>query len=190
MESFDVLTQDLIDAERRVSAIKFDEYKERFNFEVLKGIQLIDFDNVVERIASRFDFPEDVKQSIIDGKYGSPNLEVLKEFRFNKGETGQAIYGRTLTIKNQDKIDMAYALVVVNFKLSPVQSVRTVSQYFLFWKVSEKRIVTSQHRNLSVQQRDDMNKFFHARSIRGLQDLQRSIDFRNTNGNFMISLII
>ena len=169
MESFDALTQDLIDAEGRVSAINFDKYEEQFSFKVLKGIQLNDFNTVVNRVASRYNFPEDVKESILDGELAGKNQEIMKEFKFNIGQTGRVLYGRTMTLKQEDKIDMAYALIAVKFKLSPVQSVRQEDKYFLFWKVGEKTIVTSKDRNLSIQEADGMTKFFRAKAIRGFQ---------------------
>ena len=123
LESFtsvDVKETDLTAAEELVRGLTFDEYDEKISCKILTKIKETDFETVVGRIATRYQIPADIKESILDGQYGEVNSEVVREFKFEKGSPGKVVYGRTVTIKREDStIDLAYAFFHLVFKLSP-----------------------------------------------------------------------
>jgi hypothetical protein len=74
---------------------------------------------VIENVARRFSIPADVKDSLLDAQYHNDMAEIVKTFKFENGKTGNFVYGRDATIKQGNKIDMAYSVYILDFKLAP-----------------------------------------------------------------------
>ena len=116
----DVKETHLTAAEELVRGLTFDKYNEKMSYKILTRIKETDFETVVSRIATRHQIPADIQDSILDGKYGEVNREVVREFKFEKRGPERILYGRTVTIKREDStLDLAYAFFYLEFELSP-----------------------------------------------------------------------
>ncbi len=60
--------------------------------------------------------PDDIKESILDGLFGGENQEMLKSFHFQDGE-GNIHHTRFITLKRNDKINIACAMYTLSFEL-------------------------------------------------------------------------
>ncbi|KXJ05266.1 hypothetical protein AC249_AIPGENE6409 [Exaiptasia diaphana] len=166
--SEDVKTTDLTSAEELVRGLTFDKYNEEISCKILSKIKKEDFEEVVDRIATRHKIPENYKQAILDGKFGEVNREVIREFKFEKGKHGTVQYGRTLTIRRKDgTIDLAYALFSLEFKLSPIRIEERIRKRFLFITYGSRTIVRFEERNLSEKDKDNLFDFYRSKALKG-----------------------
>ena len=170
--------KDLTMAEERVRGLTFDKFEEKLLSQVLEGINLTDFEKVVERIAKRHSIPDDKKDGILDGQYAKKNILVSKEFVFNIGVDSQLVYMKVATIKRSDtKIDLALMYYKLGFKLAPLKKETTKDTYFLFWKVGTETTIHYEPRNLSEKDQDCFTNFFRYKALKGF--LQENPGARN-----------
>ena len=170
--------KDLTEAEETVRGLTFDKFEEKFLSQVLRGINLTDFEKVVERIAKRHSIPEEKKDGILDGQYAEKNILVSKEFVFNIGEDGKLVYMKVATIKSSDtKIDLALMYYKLDFKLAPRKIETKKSKRFLFIKIGEETTIHYEPRNLSEKDQDCFTNFFRYKALKGF--LQENPGARN-----------
>ena len=170
--------KDLTMAEERVRGLRFDKFEETFNSQVMEGIKLKDFEEIVDRIAKRHSIPEEKKDGILDGKCAKKNTLVAKEFVFNVGEDSQLVYMKVATVKTSDtKIDLALMYYKLDFKLAPLQTETTRSTWFLSMKIGEKTEIEYKTRDLSEKDQDCFTNFFRYKALKGF--LQENPGARN-----------
>ena len=166
----DVDETDLTAAEELVGGLTFDKYNEKISCKILTKIKETDFETVVSRIATRHQIPADIQDSILDGKYGEVNREVIREFKFEKGGPGSVLYGRTVTIKRDDStIDLAYAFFYLEFKLSPRKIEERRRKKFLFITYGSHSVFRFEERNLSEKEKDHIFTFYRVKALEGFK---------------------
>jgi hypothetical protein len=111
--------EDLTAAAKLVQGLTFDIFNDKISCEEQREILLADFSTVIEKFARRFSSPADVKDSLLEAQYHKDMTEIVKNFKFENGETGRFVYGKVATIKQGSKIDMAYSVYTLDFKLTP-----------------------------------------------------------------------
>ena len=168
--SKDVKRKDLTAAEELVKGLTFDKYNEEIACKILTKINETDFETVVSRIATRHQIPADIQDSILDGKYGEVNREIVREFKFEKGGPGSVLYGRTVTVKREDStIDLAYAFFFLEFQLSPRKIEERHRQRFLGIVYGSHTVVRFEERNLSEKEKEQIFNFYRVKALNGFQ---------------------
>ena len=162
-------TRDLTAEEELVRGLLFDVYNEKISCKVLKGILIADYDTVIDGFVERFAIPKDIESSLREGKYGDENYEIVIDFKFEKGKIGSFTYGRVVTIKHGDKIDMAYSVYFLEFKLSPKEIRHKKVKKFLGFTTGKKVWTETKERNLSVKEKDEMQTYFMDKAIKGFK---------------------
>ena len=163
--------KDLTAADEAVRGLTFDLFNEKVSCSVMKGILLQDYKTVVDRFVKRYSIPEEVESSLLDGEFAEEKLEVIVNFKFAKGETGGFIYGRVATVKHDGKIDMAYSVYFLEFKLSPRVIEHEKKRKFLGFTIGGTKVWReTQERNLSVKDRDYMQSYFMKKAIEGFKE--------------------
>ena len=163
-------TRDLTAAEEQMRGITFDMFKEKVSCKVMRGIKLVDFEKLIERIARRLQMPDDIKEGVLDGFLSVDNNEIIKEFYFSKGESGNFAYGRIATIKQDgDVIDLAYSAYQMLFKLSPRMIEHRRTRRFLGITTGKKVWKETSERNLSQREKDCMSTYFMNKAIAGFR---------------------
>ena len=152
-------SNDLAAAATLVESLKFDRFNEKTSCVVDQGIALTHYPTVIENFARDFSVPNDVKQSLLDAQYATDTTELVQNFKFKKGNTGNFVYGRFATIKHGDKIDIAYSLYTLDFKLSPI-----VIQHRRRRRRRRRRTTTSE-RNLSANEKGQLEQHFIYKAI-------------------------
>ena len=162
-------TRDITAAEEAIRGTTFDLFHEKVSTKLLSGIKLPDFENVIDRIAKRLGLPNDIKDSILDGKFAAVNQEIIKEFKFTKGDTGDFLFGRVATVRTENTIDLAYAIYTLKFKLSSRVIEHTTTKIFL-WMRKKKVWRETQERNLSIKEKEDLEEYFKKKVIDGFSE--------------------
>ena len=109
--------------------LKFNKFKENFSLKSLTDISIEEFKVFADRLQKRFKLPDDIKESILDGLSGGENQEMLKSFHFQDGE-GNIHHARFITLKRNDKIDIAYAMYTLSFELTE----HVTNEWIYEWK--------------------------------------------------------
>lgn len=174
LESFtseEITETDLTAAEELVRGLTFDKYNEKIITKEGNNIKLTDFATLVSRIATRYQIPADIEGAILDGQYQKVNKAQISEFKFQKGETGSILYGRTATIKQEDStIDLAFVLFHLEFKLSPKRIEERHRKKFLgLITYGSHSVVRFEERNLSQKEQDHISDFFRAKVVKGIK---------------------
>lgn len=174
LESFtseEITETDLTAAEELVRGLTFDKYDERIITKESNNIKLKDFATLVSRIATRYQIPADIEGEILDGQYCEVNKAQIREFKFQKGETGRILYGRTATVKREDStIDLAFVLFHLEFKLSPKRIEERHRKKFLgLITYGSHSVVRFEERNLSEKEQEHISDFFRAKAVKGIK---------------------
>ena len=166
-----VTKKDLTAADEAVRGLTFDDYREKIFCKVLEGIPVNKFEPFIQKLSSRYEFPSDVEQSILDGLDAKVNKERIREFKFTKGEQGRVLYGKILTVKRHDStIDLAYSFVSVKFQLSPRKYEEKIyKQFLLFFTYHSDTLIRYEDRNLSEKEREQMLDFYRAKAFEGFR---------------------
>ena len=163
-------TKDLTAAEETVRGLTFDEFNEVVDCKVMTGIKLDDFETVVNSITSRLRVPDNIRKSILENKYADVALQVTIDFKFKIGETGAFTYGRIVTVKPDDsKINLAYSVYQLGFKLSPRVIEHKKKKKFLGFTTGTKVWREIKERNLSEKEQDYMRAYFMKKAIKGFK---------------------
>jgi hypothetical protein len=157
-------------AEEMVRGLIFDQFEENSACQVLRGIRLRNFQTVVERIAKRYDLPDDKKGEILDGEYGEVNEAVNLDFFFNVGKTSDLVFFKVTTVKTEVKNEEAIDLALVSYRLKFKLSAERIEKKRRKWLLGfiPLRTVTSEHynpRNLSQRDRSGFEIFFRSRAL-------------------------
>ena len=162
--------KDLTAADEVVRGLTFDLFNEKVSCQVMKGILLQDYKTVVDLFVQQYSIPEEVKISLLYGQYAEESIGIIVNFKFAKGETGRFTYGRVATVKHDGKIDMAYSLYFLEFRLSPRVIEHKKKKKFLGFTTGTKVWRETQKRDLSVKDRDYMQSYFMKKAIEGFKE--------------------
>lgn len=174
LESFtseEITETDLTAAEELVRGLTFDRNNERIIIKECRKIKLTDFATFVSRIATRYQIPADIQEEILDGQYCEVNKVRIHEFKFQRGETGSFLYGRTATVKCEDStIDLAFVLFHLEFKLSPSRIEEQHREAILgLIPFGSHTVVRFEERNLSEREEEQISIFFRAKVLEGFK---------------------
>ena len=166
-----ITSRDLTAAEESVRGLTFDVFNEKTSCRVMTGIRLADFETLVNRIARRFGFPDDIREAILESELANVNTEIIRDFKFTKGETGSFTYGSIVTVKPDDAtINLAYSVYNLEFKLSPQVIEHTKKKKFLGFTTGKKVWRETRERNLSVKEQDWLRIYFLNKAVKGFKE--------------------
>ena len=169
--------ESLTAAAKLVQGITFDIFNDKISCEEQREILLTDFSTVIENFARHFSIPADVKNSLLAGQYHDEMAKFVQTFKFENGETGRFVYGKVATIKQGNKIDMAYSVYTLDFKLAS-----TVRRHKWNHNHRNKHSHRNKHkkkhwrcgcknkqRNLSAKEKDHLDNYFTILAISKLR---------------------
>ena len=154
-----------------VKTSNFDLFKMKKNSKVLTGIDPKDYERVVKSIASRLDFPSNLREAILENQYGDEGDEKVNDFSFKPGEESTFVFVRFVSLKqNSGKIDLAYAMYYLRFKFSPRIETKTEpkSLFSLPWR-APKEIQELKPVQLPEVDEDVFQCYFMAKAIKLFQ---------------------
>lgn len=125
-KSFTLSEETITQAEQcqeKIAALSFKDFEEKYSCKSSKEIPIDRFKDFVDKLQKRFDLPDTVKDSILDGLDVAENVERLQYFHFKDGK-GNIQHGRFITIKRSGKMDLAYAIYTLSFELAEKETVR------------------------------------------------------------------
>ena len=162
-----ITSRDLTAAEESVRGLTFDVFNEKTSCKVMIGIELDDFETLINSIARRLGIPDKIRQAILESRFQEVNNEVTVDFRFTKGETGSFTYGRIATVKPDDAtINLAYSIYHLEFKLSPQVTEHTKKKKFLGFTTGKKVWRETRERNLSTKEQDWLRIYFMNKAVK------------------------
>ena len=166
-----ITSRDLTAAEESVRGLTFDVFNEKTSCRVMTGIRLADFETLVNRIARRFGFPDDIREAILESELANVNTEIIRDFKFTKGETGSFTYGSIATVKPDNAtINLAYSVYNLEFKLSPQVIEHTRRKRFLGFTTGKRVWRETRERNLSVKEQDWLRIYFLNKAVKGFKE--------------------
>ena len=178
-----VTSKDLTAADEAVRGLTFDLFNEHVSSDVMAGIELADFETLINGIAKRMNIPDDIRLDILRSKLAATRQEVVRNFHFAKGETGSFTFGRIDTVKpNKSTINLAYSLYHLDFKLSPQVIEHTKKKKFFGFTIGKKVWRETKERNLSTREQEHLSLYFMDKAIKGFKG-----DFhfaKSENGSF------
>ncbi|XP_015776723.1 PREDICTED: uncharacterized protein LOC107354746 [Acropora digitifera] len=174
LESFtseEITETDLTAAEELGRGFTFDKYEEKFVTQVSERIKLTDFATLVRRISTRNSIPDKIQDEILIGQCCGVNERRIREFKFQKGETGSFIYCRAATVKREDStIDLAFVFFHLQFKLPPRRIEEQHSRTILgLIPIGSRTDVRFEERNLSEKEQELITIFFRAKALKGFK---------------------
>ena len=117
---------------KELSHLEFKKFNETASCKSVKGVPVDKFEEFVGRLQKRFNFPDKAKDSLLDGLSVDENEEAITDICFKDGE-GTVHHARFVTLKNGEKMDIAYALYSLDFELSEKQIMTTKQDYWLYF---------------------------------------------------------
>ena len=157
--------KDLTAAEEVIRGLTFEVFKEEVSCQVLQGIDLTDYDTVINRFAEKFNIPHDVRVSLLDARYGEEDNEILMDFKYETGKTGTFTYGRIAVLRNHYGIyDVAYSMYLLEFELSPQGNKQAKIEKLLSF-VSGNNVWKKKQRILSQLETHQMHVYFLNKAI-------------------------
>ena len=139
--------------QQEIEKLTFKKFEEKYSCKSVKDIPVNDFEAfVTNRLQKRFGLPEDVKESLLDGLSAGENEETINHFHFKDGQ-GYIHHGRFITVKRNDKMDLAYAVYTLSFELAEKEKVEGAYEWWWLLPVwNEKK--TKEIQNLSESKKD------------------------------------
>ena len=172
--SRDIANSNLTAAEEYVRSLKFDVLNEIIVCDIMTGTTLADFETVVNSISgllSPIGFPDYVYQSIVGGKFAEVNEELIRDFRYSKGEAGHFMYGRFATVKPDDAtINLAYSVYDLEFEFSPHVIEHVKTRKFLGFTIGEKVWRETREIDLSIKEQDWLRIYFLSKAVKGFKE--------------------
>ena len=177
--SRDIANSNLTAAEEYVRSLKFDVLNEIIVCDIMTGTTLADFETVVNSISgllSPIGFPDYVYQSIVGGKFAEVNEELIRDFRYSKGEAGHFMYGRFATVKPDDAtINLAYSVYHLEFKLPPQVIEDTRKNKFLGFTNGTEVWRETRDRNFSANEQDWLRIYFLNKAVKSFKEEYASL---------------
>ena len=166
LSSSEETTRNLTEAEETVRGLTFDLFREKTLCKLLQGIMLEDYESLVNGLAKRLDLPELISAGMLDNKYLAVGHESVIDFKFEKGTPGFFTLGRIATVRTEgNKIDMAYAIYHLDFKISPNVIEHKKKKKFLGFTTGSKVWHTTRERNMSQTEQASMKSYFMKKAI-------------------------
>ena len=97
----------------------FKNFNECFTFKYTKGILATNFEEFVAKMEKGFRLDKEAKEKLLSGLYSEENMENITNFKYNNGK-GEIYHGRFITVKENDKLDVAFAVYTMTFELYEV----------------------------------------------------------------------
>lgn len=144
--------------QEEIKGLKFKSFKETSSCKCAKGIPKENFGEFTSRLQTRFKFPDEIKESILDGLYAAENKEVVKDFRFKDGK-GDIHHARFVTVKKGNEIDLAYAVYSLSFELSEKEIENTSLSWFLYMIPWQEVVITKEPQKLNDKEMDKFSQW-------------------------------
>ena len=163
-------TKQIAVTEKAIKELAFDHYHEALVTETLQALDINQFDQVVDDIASELSIPPEKTRAILRGKHAKMGEKNFQEFVFKISDKGVFFYGRTITMKrdNGKEIDFAYAFYRVEFVLSKVKNevvkLRNPIADFIFGVEKE---IQYEDRSLTEENKESILGYFRKRCHEG-----------------------
>lgn len=142
-----------------IEKLKFKNFHERHSCKSMKQIPMDEFEGfVTERLQKRLNFPDHVKESLLDGLYGGENEEKVNDFQFKDGK-GNIHHGRFITMKRDGKMDIAYAMYTLSFELAEKEVKRGSYDWWFSILPVWSETVTKEIQGMSENQKDMFSKW-------------------------------
>ena len=171
LSSDKVTSRDLTAAEESVRGLMFKVFNEKVSCGVKIGAKPADFETLVNSIARRMEFPEIIRQAMLEGKSLEKNDEAVQEFRFTKGETGGFTYVVIATFKPDDAtINLAYSAYDLEFELSPHVIEHVKKRKFLGFTIGKKVWRETREIDLSIKEKDWLRIYFLNKAVKGFKE--------------------
>ena len=152
-----------------IKSLKFSSYEESNLCDVMEGIPPEEYDATVDEIAALTNMPERLKKVIKRAKnFSEGKLQAIENLKF-KTEDGNLVFGRVAVIRRGKRLDMAYSLHSVAYKVVPRQrrseNAQKLEQFSESLEDGEGG--QKEFQEISVELRDDFSAFFHKQAIEG-----------------------
>ena len=141
------------ECQSKIARLTFKDFDEKYSSKASKEIPVDRFEVFVDKMQKRFDLPNTVKDSILDGLDAAENEENLQYFHFKDGK-GNIQHGRFITMKQNSKMDLAYAIYTLSFELAEKETKHGSYDWWFgvlpVWNVTYSK----ETQNLSKDQKD------------------------------------
>ena len=163
--------QKAIEYKKELSHLEFKKFNERTSCKSVKGVPVGKFEEFVGRLQERFNFPDEAKESLLDGLDADENEEAVTDLRFKDGE-GTVHQARFVTLKTGEKMDIAYAVYSLDFELSEKQIMTTKQDYWFGWIPvgCEEVAITKEPQNLKDGEMDKFSQWCLVKLYNKVQD--------------------
>ena len=104
-------------------------FNECFTFKCTVGILATNFEEFVVKMEKILSLDKEAKERLLDGQYSEENTEKFTNFKCDNGK-GEISHGRFITVKENGKLDVAYAAYTMNFELCEKD---TEDWYYKYW---------------------------------------------------------
>lgn len=166
-------SSELIETQNVKRMLQFDKYKERTSTQIIAGLDINHFDDVINDVANEYSIPEKYRKSLLRGKHAEFNEKVIKEFLFDIGEPGKFVYGKIMMMKQNggEKIDIAFVFYTLNFQLSQVRREQRLERSFLTELITGVKYKTTfEDRKLSDYEKNSMLAYLRERAVEEILD--------------------
>lgn len=99
-----------------ISPLSVDGFKEITDCQLFSDILLKDYKKLVQRISSRYNLPNDVRQALV--RNAKHDTKLIKDFRLRFGKEGKLAYGIVATQKYKKTVDLAFSIYSLEMEIS------------------------------------------------------------------------
>ena len=163
--------QKAIEYEKELSHLEFKKFNESIFCRDLKGVPVDKFEEFLGRLQKRFEFPDEAKESLLDGLDADENEEAVTDLRFKDGK-GTVHQARFVMLKAEEKMDIAYVVYSLDFELSEKQIMTTKQDYWFGWIPvgCEEVTITKESQNLKDGEMDKFSQLCLVKLYNKVQD--------------------
>lgn len=169
-KSFTLSKETIVEAEQcqeKIAALNFKDFDEKYSRKTSKQIPTDRFEEFVDKQQKRFNLPDYVKDSMLDGLVAVENEEKIKHFHFKDGE-GDIHHGRFVTIKRNGKMDLAYAIYTLSFQLAEKERIDGSYNWWFGVLPVWSATLTKEACNLSNCQKDIFSRWCEVKLYRSV----------------------
>ena len=163
----------LIEATQKIDSLTFVKFDKILYNEVLEGIKLHEFKDVLKKVGSVHNMPDEQMTEILLGANQSHHDFSQNEFAFNTAKTemdNSIVYCKGVTLKQSDElIDLAMMFYSLDFDLSPKAIPKdNVVKFLGFIPVGHYTTLVYEPKILSIKDQDYFTNFFRSKALQGL----------------------
>ena len=168
----------------------FDYFDEKVESELMFGIELSEYDSVVNSLAINLGLPGTVKDTLLSAKNQLRSRDkALKEFHFAadpEGHTGPDfinvfVFGRVAAVRRpldcwicwlwqRETIDLAYAIYIMKFRLPPMLQEHHKIVTYIASSEEKKWNETARRGQISIKEKDQLEMYFRKKALEGFKD--------------------